>query len=100
MFVGGSINNVGGNADDRVGGHMHLHTEMPGIPFFAAGHFRIALPAVVLRRARRFDEARVNDSPFMTSLTEALTKRARFSARRTSAAHVKREVHDRGGIDS
>ena len=33
-------------------------------PFFAAGHFRIALPAVVLRRARRFDEARVNDSPF------------------------------------
>ena len=33
----------------------------------------------------------------LISLTEALTKRARFSARRTSAAHVKREVHDRGG---
>lgn len=37
---------------------------MPGIPFFAAGHFRVALPAVVLCRARCFDEACVDDSPF------------------------------------
>lgn len=31
IFVGGVINNVGLNTDDGVGGHMHLHTEMPGI---------------------------------------------------------------------
>ena len=63
-LVSGAINNVGRDADNCVGSYVHLHAEMPGIPFFAAGHFRVALPAVVLCRARRFDEACVDDSPF------------------------------------
>ena len=63
MLVGGPVDRVHGDPDDRVGCNVDLHAEVPDVPFLAAGHLGITLVLLVLRRVRRIDEACVDDPP-------------------------------------
>ena len=48
MLVGRSVDGIRDDADDVVGGDVHLHAEMPRISLFAARHLRIPLVIAIL----------------------------------------------------
>ena len=49
VFISGAVYCVRGDANAFVGGNMHLHAEMSGVSFLAAGHFGIPAVRAVFR---------------------------------------------------